>query len=169
MEPAHQLRLLLVVPDARGHPIPSALGEGAKAQKFLHEIFLLPVWLDFGVKPPKRQMVHGDAVVDAVVAGLQQDVRGVCNLAATDVVALGGNCIRKGLDEGRKICRMRFGIVRAVAKVGRLFMQKALPTLISMLDTTSAVCEKAARDLGWRPRRSAWDARLDALRSLNRA
>lgn len=146
------------------------LVEGAKAQKFLREIFLLPVWLDFGAKPPKQQVVHEDDVVDAVVAGLQQDVRGVYNLAATDVIALGGDYIRKGLEEGRKIRRMRFGIVRAVAKVGRLFIQKDLLTLISMLDTTSTVtCEKAARDLGWRPKRSAWDARLDALRSLKRA
>jgi len=144
--------------------------EGAKAQKFLREIFLLPVWLDFGAKPPKQQVVHEDDVVDAVIAGLQHNVSGVYNLAAPDIIALGGDYIRKGQEEGRKIRRMRFGIVRALAKVGRLFIQKDLLTLISMLDTTSTVtCDKAARDLGWRPKRSAWDARVDALRSLGKA
>ncbi|MEY2152317.1 NAD-dependent epimerase/dehydratase family protein [Rhodanobacter sp. 115] len=146
------------------------LVEGARAQKFLREIFLLPVWLDFGANAPKQQVVHEDDVVDAVLAGLQQDVRGLYNLAAPDIIALGGDYIRKGQEEGRKIRRMRFGIVRALAKVGRLFIQKDLLTLISMLDTTStATCEKAARDLGWRPKRSAWDARLDALKSLGKA
>ena len=141
---------------------------GAKAQKFLREIFLLPVWLDFGAKQPKQQVVHEDDVVDAVVAGLQQDVSGLYNLAAPDVIALGGNYIRKGQEEGRKIRRMRFGIVRALAKLGRSFMQKDMLTLISMLDTTSTVtCAKAGRDLGWRAKRSAWDARADALKSLH--
>ncbi|MGH8156631.1 MAG: NAD-dependent epimerase/dehydratase family protein [Rhodanobacter sp.] len=146
------------------------LVEGAKARKFMREIFLLPVWLDFGAKPPKQQVVHEDDVVDAVVAGLQQNVSGLYNLAAPDIIQLGGDYIRKGQEEGRKIRRMRFGVVRAVAKVGRLFIQKDLLTLISMLDTTStASCEKAARELGWRPKRSAWDARIDALKSLHRA
>lgn len=140
---------------------------GAKAQKFLREIFLLPVWLDFGDKQPKQQVVHEGDVVDAVIAGLQQNVSGLYNLAAPDIIALGGNYIRKGQEEGRKIRRMRFGVVRALAKVGRLFLQKDLLTLISMLDTTSTVtCEKAERDLGWRAKRTAWDARIDALKSL---
>lgn len=143
---------------------------GSKARRFLREIFLLPVWLDFGPVPPRQQVVHEDDVVDAIVAGLQQDVRGIYNLAAPDVIQLGGDYIRKGQEEGRTIRRMRFGVVRAVARVGRVFFQRDLLTLISMLDTTStAACDKAARDLGWRPRRSAWDARRDALESLGRA
>lgn len=143
---------------------------GAKARKFLREIFLLPVWLDFGAHPPKQQVVHEDDVVDAVIAGLQQNVSGLYNLSAPDIIQLGGDYIRKGQEEGRKIRRMRFGVVRALAKIGRLFIQKDLLTLIAMLDTTStASCEKAARDLGWRPKRSAWDARLDALKSLQRS
>ncbi len=143
---------------------------GAKARKFLREIFLLPVWLDFGSKQPKQQVVHEDDVVDAVIAGLQQNVSGLYNLAAPDIIALGGDYIRKGQEEGRKIRRVRFGVVRAFAKLGRLFMQKDLLTLIAMLDTTStATCDKATRDLGWHAKRSAWDARKDALKSLGKA
>ena len=140
---------------------------GARARKFLREIFLLPVWLDFVAKIPKQQVVHENDVVDAIVAGLQRDVRGLYNLAANDVIAIGGDYIRKGQEEGRKIRRVPFAVVRGVAKVGRLFIQKDLLTLISMLDTTSTVtCEKAGRDLGWRAKRTAWDARTDALKSL---
>ncbi|MEY2161275.1 NAD-dependent epimerase/dehydratase family protein [Rhodanobacter sp. FW106-PBR-LB-2-11] len=143
---------------------------GGRARKFLREIFLLPVWLDFGTHPPKQQVVHEDDVVDAVIAGLQTDVRGLYNLAAPDVIQLGGDYIRQGIKEGRKIRRMRFGVVRAIANVGRLFIQKDLLTLISMLDTTSTVtCAKTTRDLGWRAKRSAWDARTDALKSLGKA
>lgn len=142
---------------------------GAKAQEFLRKIFHLPVWLDFGLNPPKQQVVHEDDVVEALIAALQRDARGFYNLAAPDVIALGGDYIRKGQQEGRRIRRVRFGIVRAFAVLGRRFIKKDLLTLIAMLNTTSTVtCAKAARDLGWQPKRSAWDARKDALASLER-
>jgi UDP-glucose 4-epimerase len=141
---------------------------GAQAQKFLREIFLLPVWLDFGSSTPKQQVVHEADVVDAILAVLQKGASGIYNVAAADVIALGGDYIRKGQDEGRRIRRMPFGIVRAVARCAQLVLKNDLLTLVSMLNTTATVtCEKAGRDLGWRPRRSAWQARTDALRSLD--
>ncbi|KAG9597101.1 hypothetical protein KCV01_g9257, partial [Aureobasidium melanogenum] len=140
---------------------------GAKAQEFHRRIFHLPLWLDFGLNPPKQQVVHEDDVVDALIASLQRDVRGFYNLAAPEVIALGGDYIRKGQQEGRRIRRVRFGLVRAFAVLGRRFIKKDLLTLIAMLNTTSTVtCARAASDLGWQPKRSAWDARKDALRSL---
>jgi len=143
---------------------------GANAQQFLREIFLLPVWLDFGRTPPKQQVVHESDVVDAILTALQGEARGIYNLAAADVIALGGDYIRKGIEEGRKIRRLPFGVARVLALLGRIILKKDLMTLIAMLDTTATVdCGKAMRDLGWKPRRSAWDARSDALLSLKRA
>ncbi|KPL47380.1 hypothetical protein XAXN_20230 [Xanthomonas axonopodis] len=141
---------------------------GAHAQKFLREIFLLPVWLDFGQSPPKQQVVHEADVVDAIVAALKKGAQGIYNVAADDVIALGGDYIQRGQDEGRKIRRMPFSVVRLSAVLAQTVMKNDLLTLVSMLKTTATVsCEKAKKELGWRPRRSAWQARTDALRSLD--
>lgn len=141
---------------------------GAHAQKFLREIFLLPVWLDFGQSQPKQQVVHEADVVDAILAALKKGAQGIYNVAADDVIALGGDYIRRGQEEGRKIRRMPFSIVRLSAVLAQTVMKNDLPTLISMLNTTATVsCDKARRELGWQPRRSAWQARTDALRSLD--
>ncbi len=140
---------------------------GTHAQAFLREIFLLPVWLDFGERTPRQQVVHESDVADAVLAALRTGASGIYNLAAADILALGGDYLRKGREEGRRIRRMPFSVVRAGALFARAMVRSDALTLISMLNTTATVsCEKAGRELGWRPQRSAWQARLDALGSL---
>ena len=141
---------------------------GANAQDFLREMFAMPVYLTFGEgKTPKQQVVHEKDVVSAITSALKMDVSGIFNLAANDIVDLGGTYIKKGIEEGRRIRKFPFSVVRMVAFFGKKMKAHDLYTWIEMLDTTATVnCDKAKKLLNWTPQYSVWDARTDAMATL---
>lgn len=137
---------------------------GAHAQAFLREMFEMPIWFRFPGAPPRQQVVHEQDVVAAILCALHNDVRGVFNLAAPQVVALGGDYIAEGANEGRHMRPLPFALVKRMAKLGKHLLNHDMLTWIEMLDTSATVnCDKAARELGWYPCYSAWDARRDAM------
>ncbi|MGL4766464.1 MAG: NAD-dependent epimerase/dehydratase family protein [Formosimonas sp.] len=141
---------------------------GANAQDFLREMFVMPVYLTFADgKTPKQQVVHEKDVVSAIEAALKTDVSGIFNLAASDIIDLGGSYIAKGIEEGRRIRKFPFSVVRMAAFFGRKMNAHDLATWIEMLDTTATVnCGKAKAQLNWTPAYSVWDARKDAMSTL---
>ncbi len=141
---------------------------GANAQDFLREMFVMPVYLTFAEgKTPKQQVVHENDVVSAIEAALKADVSGAFNLAANDIIDLGGSYIAKGIEEGRRIRKFPFSIARMAAFFGRKMNTHDLATWIEMLDTTATVnCDKAKAQLNWAPKYSIWDARKDAMSTL---
>lgn len=141
---------------------------GANAQDFLREMFVMPVYLTFSDgKTPKQQVVHEKDVVSAIEIALKTDVSGIFNLAASDIIDLGGSYIAKGIEEGRRIRKFPFSVVRMAAFFGRKMNAHDLATWIEMLDTTATVnCGKAKAQLSWTPAYSVWDARKDAMSTL---
>ncbi len=150
----------------------SHLIQGANAQRFVREMFFYPFWIKFkgGIKP-RQQVVHETDVADAIMLALKSDVAGTFNLAASDIVTYGDDYIKKRMDEGLKMRKLPFWLVRGLAPIMPYIDRRTyindLYTWIEMLDTNLNVnCDKAKRMLGWTPKFSAWDARKDAMTSL---
>lgn len=148
---AVQLRLHLII--------------GQHAQDFLRDMFRSPFWLKFGKnKVPRQQVLHEDDAVSAMLLALRQAVTGTFNLSAPEVIDLGGSYIREGIKEGRRIWPLPFWAVRFLVAIAKRIKPKDEFTWIEILDTSVTVnCSKAAAQLGWQPKKSAWQARKDAL------
>lgn len=151
---AIQLRLHLVI--------------GRHAQDFLRQMFASPFFLVFGRnKQPRQQVIHEDDAVAAMLLALRHPVSGAFNIAAPDVIDLGGRYIRQGVKEGMRKWPLPFAIVRFLVAVARRWRPQDEFTWIELLDTSITIdCRKAHQTLGWHPQLSAWDARRDAVASL---
>jgi nucleoside-diphosphate-sugar epimerase len=152
----------------------SHLIQGANAQRFVREMFFYPFWIKFkGNVKPRQQVVHENDVADAIMLALKSNVSGTFNLAASDIVTYGDDYIKKRMEEGRKMRKLPFWLVRRLARIMPYIDRRThindLYTWIEMLDTNLNVnCDKTKTVLGWTPKFSAWDARKDAMASMKK-
>lgn len=118
---------------------------GSCAQPFLKKMFKLPVWLRFNKKNiPRQQVIHEKDVVSAIMSSLFSNVSGTYNLAAPEIIALGGNYIKAS----RSVVGIPFLWVRYLAKIAQIFSPQNEYTLVEMLGTSLTVnCDKAKCDL----------------------
>jgi len=107
---------------------------------------------------PTLQIVHEDDVARAVMLALTRDVRGPFNLAAPEVTSI-PELVKS---RRRHALPLPLSWVRAAVSLARRWGNRDEFTWLDVFDTTLTVrCDKAHRELGWRPLYSAWEAVQD--------
>lgn len=137
---------------------------GRHAQPFLIDLLRSPFWVRFNSQEkPRQQVVHEQDVAQAIWKALSAPygTSGCFNLAAADVIDLGGEYVKRGRTF---VIPVPCGLVQGLVAIMKRLRPRDEYQWVEILNTSLTVdCCRAERELGWVPARDAWQARRDAL------